>query len=330
MSTEITKETLTANEVSNTWAAYMKNSMEIKFFEYFLETTEDSEIRKIVERMLNHRRKSIDYVKDIFATENITIPLGFTDEDICIKAQKVFSDTFILFFCYDIILFSMSTFSSALADCAREDVREYFQTNLEYNIKLQNEIIEFMSSKGLYLSFPKVAIDNVVDLVDEMSFINGLFGNSRPINVGEIANLSRIINKAQFSKMIFVAFSKISTASHIAKHFSRGRDEIQRVLDSLKDVLDEENIPISSSSDYQIYEIKVPPFSDKLMLFFVNMCLGIFCFNMISQAITSCLRSDIVLKISKISNDMKFYYFDGLKLSIKEGWLERPPQSINK
>jgi len=57
MSTEITKETLTANEVSNTWAAYMKNSMEIKFFEYFLETTEDREIRKIVERMLNHRRK---------------------------------------------------------------------------------------------------------------------------------------------------------------------------------------------------------------------------------------------------------------------------------
>jgi hypothetical protein len=51
---------------------------------------------------------------------------------------------------------------------------------------------------------------------------------------------------------------------------------------------------------------------------------------MISQAMTSCLRSDIVLKISKISNDMKLYYFDGLKLSIKEGWLERPPQSINK
>jgi hypothetical protein len=330
MRTEIRKDALTANEISSIWSAFMKNSMEIKFLEYFLESTEDFEIRKVIQKMLNHRGESIDYLDNILVKENIAIPLGFTDDDVCTKAPKIFSDTFILYFCYDLILFSINVFSSALFDCLRNDVRDYFQTSLKHNIQMQNMILELKVSKGVYLSFPKVAIDNVVDLVDEMNFLKGIFGEARPINVSEIANLSKIINRAQFSKMIFVAFSKISKSSHISKHFNRGRDEIQRVLDVLSHVLDQENIPMSASSDYQISDIEASPFSDKLMLFFVNMCLGMFCFTLVSQGITSCLRSDLILKISKVSNELKFYYLDGVKLSIKEGWLERPPQSINK
>ncbi|MGC7872698.1 DUF3231 family protein [Desulfosporosinus sp. SYSU MS00001] len=330
MRSEICKDALTANEINAIWTAFMKNSMEIRFLEYFLETAEDFELRKIVQKMLNQRMKDIECISNILVQENITVPLGFTDDDVCTEAAKIFSDNFILFFCYDLVLFSISVLSNALIDCVRYDIREYFQTSLERNIEMQNIILEIKISKGVYLSFPKVAIDNEVDLVDKMNFLKGIFGDKRPINVGEIANLSKIIDRAQFSKMVFVVFSKISKTHHISQHFNRGRDEIQRVLDVLTHVLDEENIPISSSSDYQISDIETSPFSDKLMLFFVNMCLGMFCFTMIAQASTSCLRNDLILKISKISNDLKFYYLDSVKLSIKEGWLERPPQSINK
>ncbi|AFM39956.1 Protein of unknown function (DUF3231) [Desulfosporosinus acidiphilus SJ4] len=330
MHAEISKEALTANEIYAIWSAFMKNSMEIRFLEYFLETTEDLYIRKIIQKMLNHRRKGIEYIANILVQENITVPLGLTDDDVCTEAPKIFSDNFILFFCYDLVLFSISVFSNALIDCVRNDVRKYFQTSLEHNIEMQYIILEVKISKGVHLSFPKVAIDNEIDLVDKMNFLKGIFGDSRPINVGEIANLSKIIDRAQFSKMVFVAFSKISKTHHISQHFNKGRDEIQRVLDVLTHILDEENIPMSSSSEYQISDIETSPFSDKLMLFFVNMCLGMFCFTMITQALTSCLRNDLILKISKISSDLKFYYLDSVKLSIKEGWLERPPQSINR
>ena len=59
MSSENNKESiegLTSSEVSSVWAGYMKGSYEQRFFEYFFETTEDSEIKKIVERMLNQSR----------------------------------------------------------------------------------------------------------------------------------------------------------------------------------------------------------------------------------------------------------------------------------
>jgi len=323
-------ESLTSAEVSSVWAGYMKGSFEQRFFQYFLETTEDGEIKKIVERMLNQSRVSIEQTKAIFMNENIAIPLGFTDEDIRVKALKMFSDTFILYFCNDIVLLSLSTFSSAISDCTRKDVRNYFQTSLEFTLNMQNDINDLMLAKGVYLRPPQIAIDNVVDFVDEKKYFSGLLGGSRPINVAEIANLSRIIHRAQFSKMIFVAFGKIAKSKEIGLHFNKGRDEIQKVLDSLQEVLEKENIPISASSDYEIFDIDVPPFSDRLMLFFVNMCLGIFCFNMVAQAMTSSFRTDIVSKVTKIMNDMKLYYGEGLKLTIKNGWLERPPQSINR
>ena len=130
--------------------------------------------------------------------------------------------------------------------------------------------------------------------------------------------------------MIFLAFSKIAKSKEIGLHFSKGIDEIQKVLASLHEVLDKENIPVSAASDYVIYDIDMSPFSDKMMLFFTSMCLGIFCFNMVAQAMTSSFRTDIVSKVTKIMNDMKLYYGEGLKLTIKNGWLERPPQSINR
>ncbi len=323
-------EGLTSSEVSSVWAGYMKGSFEQRFFQYFLETTEDGEIKKIVERLLNQSRLSIQETKAIFFKEDIAIPFGFTDEDVRVEAPKMFSDTFILFFCNDIVLLSLSTYPSAISDCTRKDVRNYFQTSLEFTLNMQNDINDLMFSKGVYLGPPKIAIDNVVDFVDEKKYLSGFSGGFRPINVAEIANLSRIIHRAQFSKMIFVAFGKIAESKEISLHFSKGRDGIQKVLDSIQEVLQKENIPISASGDYEIFDIDVSPFSDRLMLFFVNMCLGIYCFNMISQAMTSCFRSDIVSKVTKIMKDMKQFYGEGLKLTIKEGWLEKPPQSINR
>ncbi|MDF2840871.1 MAG: hypothetical protein K0Q99_1643 [Clostridia bacterium] len=333
MSAEAYKESsigLTSTEISNIWSAYMKNNMELRFFEYFIETTEDSEVRIVVESMLKHAQYAINELKSIFLKENIVIPLGFTKEDVKVNTPKVFSDIFTLFFCQDLSMLSMSTYPSAFSDCTRKDIRDYFQMNIDFSMKIQNEIVDLMLKKGVYLRPPQVDIENEVDLIDEKKYLRGLFGEIRPINMAEIANLSRIVHRAQFSKMVFVAFSKLAESKELTQHFSKGRDEIQKVLDSLREALEKENIPISASGDYKTIDVEVSPFSDKLMLFFVNACLGLFCFTMLCQAVTSSFRSDITAKVAIIMKDMKQYYGDSIKLSINEGWLEKPPQSKDR
>jgi hypothetical protein len=49
---------------------------------------------------------------------------------------------------------------------------------------------------------------------------------------------------------------------------------------------------------------------------------------MVNQAMTSSLRTDIILKLGKISDDMKKFYGLGLLLAIKEKWFEEPPQAV--
>jgi len=194
---------------------------------------------------------------------------------------------------------------------------------------IQDEIISLLIKKGLYNSPPKITIEDQVEMVDSKKYLNGFFGASRPVNTAEIANLTRIIHRAQFSKMVFVAFNKMATTKELAHHFKKGRDGIDKVMESVQEVLEKENIPVSAFADYQIYDVALPPFSNKLMLFFVNTCLGIFCFTMINQAMTSSLRSDIVYKLTKISNDMKKFYGLGIVFAINENWMEQPPQGVD-
>lgn len=321
---------LTVNEVSNIWSSYIKSSMELRLFEYFYASTENIEIKQVVEKMLNQSQENLSELKEIFIKENLTIPLGFTNEDVRIDALKVFSDTFILYFCFDLTHLSMSTYPSAISDCTRSDVRNHFQKNIAFSVNIQNELVNLMLSQGVYLKPPQVAIDSDIEFADSMTYLNGLFGGSRPLNAAEISNLSRIAHRAQFSKMVFVTFSKLANEKELKQHFSKGRDGLEKVLQLLQEVLDKENIPISASGDYKIFDVEMSPFSDKLMLFFVNTCLGIFCFTMVNQAMTSSLRTDIVSKLGKISDDMKKYYGLGLLLAIKEKWFEQPPQIVNR
>jgi ferritin-like metal-binding protein YciE len=321
---------LTATEVSNLWSSYLMNSMHQRLFEYFFASTEDSDLKQVLEKTLNQSQKNLNELKVVFSKENLPVPLGFTDQDVRVGAPKVFSDSFILYFCFDLTNLAMSTYPIALSDSTRNDVRNHFQENIAFSVKIQNEIVDLMLLKGIYLRPPQVAIDGEVEFADSFMYLNGFLGGSRPLNTAEIANVARIIHRAQFSKMIFVTFSKLAQTKDLKQHFSKGRDGIEKVLDSLQEVFEKENIPFSASADYQITDVEMSPFSDKLMLFFVNTCLGIFCFTMVSQGKTSSLRTDIISKFGKIADDMEKYYGLGLLLAIKEKWLEQPPQAVDR
>lgn len=320
---------LTSTEVANIWSAFLKNSMELRFFEYFFATAEDSQVQTVVKKMLNHAQDNLKKLESLFIAEKLEVPVGFTDKDVFIGTQKVFSDSYILFFVHDLTLLSLSSYPSAISDITRKDVRALFQGFIDFTVMIQNEMTELMLVKGIYLRPPQLAIASELVVVDSMKYLNGFLGEPRPLNMPEIANLTRILYRAQFSKMVFVTFHHLATTKDLKQHFKKGRDEIEKVLDSLQEVLENENIPIAASGDYKIMEIGFSPFSEKLMLFFVNSCLGMFCFTMVNQALITCLRSDIVYKLMKISRDMRKYYGKGLLLTISNQWLEEPPKAAN-
>ena len=111
-----------------------------------------------------------------------------------------------------------------------------------------------MLSIGIYPENPQVSIDDDINIVKSKKYLKGLLDKERTLNVSEIASLTRIIHRAYFSKMVFVAFSKITNHKKLKEHFEEGSKEIQKVLDTLLPILGEENIPIASIEDFKIFE----------------------------------------------------------------------------
>ncbi|MTI49149.1 MAG: DUF3231 family protein [Firmicutes bacterium] len=320
---------LTSAEISGMWASYIKNNMELRFFEYFVDIVESDRIKEILISKINRAKQSMFMIENIFKEEFIPLPNGFISEDVKADAPRVISDEFIAAFCYDFILLTIHTYTSALLDSTRKDIRDYFQDNISYNISMQDDVIEYMIEKGIYPKHPNIAIEKDIILVDNKKYLGRLIGDNRPLNISEISALARIIFRAQFSKMVFVVFSKTAKSKELKEHFNDGVKEIQKVVDSLQPVLSKENINISSTGEYKIFDTDESPFSEKIMLYFINTCIGMYCFNMIGQSLTASLRNDINGKSLIIMKDMLEYYNKGIKIMVKNGWLEAPPQPID-
>ncbi|WP_413303364.1 DUF3231 family protein [Bacillus sp. 1P10SD] len=86
---------LTAAEMSGLWAQYLNDTITICVNKYFLEKVEDEEVLPISEFVLREAKGSISIMEEIFNKEFFPIPVGFTDQDVDVKAPRLFSDTFV-------------------------------------------------------------------------------------------------------------------------------------------------------------------------------------------------------------------------------------------
>jgi hypothetical protein len=321
---------LTSAELSHVWSAYMENSMIAMMFQYFQETAEDKDIKKIVGDILNNSEKSREDLKEYFEKENIQIPHGFNSDDVKVKAPKLYSDVFILYFCDDILKLKSYVYSSALCDSTRKDVRDFFSKNIDIYKTTQNDLVDLMLSRGVYIRPPQVTVEKQVDFIEKKNYLKGLFGNTRPINVAEIASINRLLQKASFAKMMLMSFAQVSSDKDVSQNFIKGKTLSQSIIDDTRSILEAEDLTAPGIWDLKCYESTDPPFSDRLMLFFLIICTGVLCFSNAAQGITASLRTDISAKFAGFVTSMAGYFGGTIKLMIEKGYFERPLQVVDR
>jgi hypothetical protein len=81
---------LTSTEIAALWTQYMNETMSICFSKYALETIEDPDIKKIYETALHLSERHVLTIKDFFTKEQFPIPYGFTEQDVNVKAPRLF------------------------------------------------------------------------------------------------------------------------------------------------------------------------------------------------------------------------------------------------
>lgn len=100
-------------------------------------------------------------------------------------------------------------------------------------------------------------------------------------------------------------------------------------IDKMSGKLTEDNLPSPSLEDYLVTSSTIPPFSDKLM---VQHKIDMFSMKIREYANGASLdgRKDIGAMYGKMQLDVSLYVEDGANIMIVQGWMEQPPEAIDR
>lgn len=315
---------ITSVEISHLWNVYMIESMVHHIVSYYLTHVEDSDIEKFFAVILQETQDSLALLESRFKQENLPIPRGFNSDDIVPGAPRLFSDVYYAIYAKHMARFALLSFVNAYNQSSRSDIRNFFLHYTNRLVIVDKHVTELLQAKGIYTRPPQVSITNKVDFVNDMSFFSGLFGKKRPLTVLEINHLFSNAEANAVGKALLMGFSQVAKSDELRRYFNKGKEIAGKFVGLFDKVLLSEHVAISPSFDDGVTASTVAPFSDRLMLFHVNL-LNSAGFGNYGMAFSASPRRDLGLLYVRILLQVAFFSNEGAKLSVKYGWLEQPP-----
>lgn len=323
-----TKINLISTEVSGLWNTYINDSLTICTLKHFLNTLHDEEVRHILERALNISNSHLKVITDMFNQDGIPVPKGFGEDDVNMKAPKLYTDPFYLFYMLNLGQIGMSNYSLILNHIARPDVRNFFSSCIHESIELYNLTADALLQQGLYTKSPRVEFTKDVDFIDSESiFSGGWFKKKRSLLAREITVIFASIRQNIIGGALITGFGQVAQSKKLSKYFFRGRDLSWKKIEELNQFFINENIPIPSTSDSFVTDSTISPFSDKLMVFHI---ITLFAASMAQDGtgFSNVMRHDLQAHYSGSLLETAKYAEDGLDILIENNWMEQPPQVI--
>jgi len=321
--------TLTASEVSALWYQYMGDSMATCVYKYFLEIVEDKKIKTVLELALQLAEEHVLKIRGFLEDAHFQVPIGFTEKDVNVKAPRLFTDSFLLFYSYIMTIHGMTAYSLAITNTERKDIQNHFFTGLQTSKKLFQEIMEIAKTEPKFSSVPTIPAPQKVEFTDSTRIVADLIGDKRPLNISEISTLFFNSKKTGFIRSLSLAFSQVAEDDEVRKFMSRNVKLATKDVDSFDAILMQDHLPIPEKWDAEITDSTVSPFSDKLMMFhsgfLVNAALSYY-----GASLGSNLRSDIILNYNKVYYHAMQAGLLCYKIMVKRGWLEKQPEAADR
>lgn len=316
---------LVSSELSGIWKSYMFETLNRCILEYFLKTAEDTDIKQLIETKLIDKEKRIQKVSSFFKQEGIPLPVGYTDQDVNLKAPKLFND--ILMAEYILFMSSIGSqhYQLAMSTSPRIDIRQYFKDSLTFFIEIQDKIIEVLLNKGIFTKSPSIPYPKQVDFVKDQSFLTGYFGDRRPLHAMQVTHLFLNIKRNAVGKELLIGFSQTAKSKEVREYMVHGKEITSKLIKTFSELLEEEDITPTLCNSMVVTESTEAPFSDKLMLNLIaNM--NSYAFSAYGFSLGESTRRDLFAKYAKVITEIGTYGEVGIKLLIKNGYLEEPPK----
>lgn len=304
--------------------------MSIQFMNYLLNTIEDPEGKVIIEKGHQISTTHLTQITDLFQSENIPIPTGFSDSDVNVNAPRLYTDTFMITYLNQISKTGMLGYSSFLSMSTRKDIRKIFKDVLYTTSDLFDESSEVLLEKGLYVRSPYINYPAEKDFIDSKNYLSGLnpFSNKRPLNAVELAHLNLNIQSNIMGTKLSVSFAQTSPTKEVQKLMLQGKDISEKHVKIFTDVLLDNHTQSPISSDVAVTNSTAQVFSDKLILFHQCLLTALGSGNYATAAAAS-QRNDLILNYERLSLEIGEYAKDIANFMIENKWLEQSPGTMD-
>ncbi|MGG1516518.1 DUF3231 family protein [Paenibacillus oryzisoli] len=322
-------EKLTSAEQGKLWATYTGNTMCICILSYMLNHVEDLEIRKVLEDALRLSEQFVQSIKEILVHENYPIPQGFSEEDVNADAPRLFSDEFYLHYLKYVGKAGASLYAIAVPLVTRSDVQTFFTQCLDSTTKFLNEVNKTLIIKGFMSKPSLIPYPKNVEFIKKQSYLNGFFGDVRPLQALEITHLFDNIENNATSKAVLIGFSQVAKSKEVRDYFLRGTEIATKHYEIFSNLLEKENLSSPPILDPLVSTSTIAPFSDKLMMFHK---LDMFAMRIraYGNALSMCARHDLAEKLGRLTLEVGNFVEDGANIMIEHDWLEQPPQAADR
>jgi len=320
---------MTSSEIGTVWITYQQKSMLYNMLDYFINKADDHEAREIMSSLKEDIQPVIAQMDSMFNAEGIPIPIGFVPQDVNKDAPKLYDNGFDIMFVRLIKEISSGMHTLNLTMVYREDIILLFRDLTKMTQKYYDDCTKYLLKKGLLPRAPYVTIEKSIEFVKANNYLDGakLFSKKRPLNAVEIAHIYHGIESNVTGMQMIFGFAQVAKEKEAKKYFNKGGELAKSIIKDMSEVLLQNNIHVPATAGGNITDSRVPPFSDKIMMY----CISLFCsFSLGGNSIGTAfsLRNDLPLKFAAYMKDIFEYAHEGAKLMIQNGWMEEPPQTI--
>nr|WP_263323420.1 DUF3231 family protein [Neobacillus sp. Marseille-Q6967] len=320
---------LTAAELSYLWTTYLSDSMSVCVIQYFLQHIEDENIKQLLMHSLDLSQQHIEIIQNIFKEEGIQIPIGFTEQDVNLKATRLFSDIFYLRYIRNMAKGGLITYGRVLQNTYRHDIRAFYSKCLTSTLELDTEAVKLLVEKGLAVRPPTIPYPQKAEFVQKQSFMLEGLGRRETLTGTEVTNLYANVLTNHLGAGLAMAFSQVAKDHKVKRYFKRGKAIALKHIEVLRSYLEMNSLPVPMSFDQEVTDSTEPPFSDKLMMFHFSLMIYTGVGNY-GVAISESQRTDLVMDYTRLNVEILKYSEDGANLMIANEWMEQPPVSVNR
>ncbi|WEG12104.1 DUF3231 family protein [Pullulanibacillus sp. KACC 23026] len=331
------KNPLSASEIGTLWLTYQEKTLIMRILEYFqqkaLEKGQDADRQAInimggLWQELNHY---VEIIIEILVNDGVAIPVGLTSEDVNLNAPELYQNGFDLMFTRVLKEVSLGMYTINMNMAYREDVMSVYEGLTTVSQKIYKLCTHYLLKKGILTLPPKVTPPITTEFINNLSYLKGLnlFGELRPLNNIELGYLHHGIEANNIGLQLITGFAQVAEDKEVRQYFIKGKNLALKQIKLFEDLLLESDVQFSVTSGATVTNSTVAPFSQKLMMVCIFFLNG---FSLVGQSFGSffSLRNDISMKNALIAKEIYDYNEEGIKLLIKNRWLEEPPQMENR